>query len=119
MGQKYSQMKDKEQSSIPFTSILKSTADQVIERDRENLLKFFEKQNLFFDMEKFIVAYCEHCLKGAKLGKRAFTLSLSFRRNLERNNDLEMQKQLGLNDYIGVWKQVSKNKTFFLCVLFF
>jgi hypothetical protein len=92
--------------NVNFTDVLKKTTHDTLNSERIALKTFFEDKELFFDMEKFIVFFCEGCLNRAKSGSSVYGVSLGFKHKEDRTADLEMLNKMGLNDYIITWKEL-------------
>lgn len=92
--------------NVNFTDVLKKTTNDTLNSERIVLKTFFDGKELFYDMEKFIVFFCEGCLNGAKSGSSVYAISLGFKHKEDRKADLEMLNKMGLNDYITIWKEL-------------
>lgn len=103
---------------LTFTDVLKSKADRALDDERAKLSCFFDEQILFSDVEKFIVYFCEGCLNAANHGKRTFSVSLCFRKQVDpMDGEIELLKKMGLNDYNGIWFDLGKKHPDFTLTL--
>jgi hypothetical protein len=111
-------VKNSEMKKLTFTDVLKSTADRALDDERAKISCFFDEQVLFSDVEKFIVFFCEGCLNAANHGKRRFSVSLRFRKQVDpMDGEIELLKKMGLNDYNGIWFDLGKKHPEFTLTL--